>query len=484
MKLGTFAIITAIGVAGTSVAVWSSTHPSPAARKARIADPADPGAAPGVALPDRSSFEEGDTLKVESRLGHATVPAAADTETFLYVDVSADPTARASQRAPLNLGLVIDRSGSMKGKRLRNAVDAARTAVNRLADGDTVTVVAYNSRTEVLVSPTVIDDASRTQVLARLDRLRASGNTCISCGIETSMRLLRPDPAQINRIVLLSDGEATAGVRDVPGFSRVAERCRNMGVSVTTIGVDVDYNERIMAAIARESNGAHFFVERADELAAIFDKEMQRLTDTVALDAELVVDLSPGVFALQVFDRTFTRRGNRVVVPLGAFAKDDRKSLLMRVRLPRGPEGERPVAAVRLQYRDLTTDAPATVDGELFARASADPNDVSPLDGLVSARVTRSEAAAALEEANRLASAGDRGGARRVLQRQRRKLAATKSKAASAAPVGRSGSVTSSFESTDSILDSAGAGFDPAGDDRDNEAQIRANQAGAFDATE
>src|SRR5258706_6084503 len=102
-----------------------------------------------------------------------------------------------------------------------------------------------------------------------------------------------------------------------------------------------------MAARARSSNGRHFFVADPAGLPSIFDQEMASLTKTVANRVELTVDLAPGVFAEHVFDRVNSGDGSQVVVPLGTFSGGDHKTVLVRLRVPRGPVGERPIAAVR-----------------------------------------------------------------------------------------------------------------------------------------
>lgn len=526
MKVGTFAALAVAGMAATSLIVWTATSPAEGSGKTQrtIAkgassstnnstnnstdNPTDnPVDNPDKPATDRSAFQAGGTLMMEGRLGHAVLPSSTDSETYLYVDVNADASLRAKTRSPLNLSIVIDRSGSMKGQRLENALDAARTVLGRLTDGDTVSVVAYNKRTEVVVPPTTIDATSRDVVAAKLRKIRAKGDTCISCGITAGMRLLSsnrdlvnrsrrvqvapspaPSPANldtsVNRILLLSDGEATAGVRDELGFRRIAEQCRRMAVSVTTIGVDIDYNERIMAALARDSNGRHFFVANAAGLPAVFDQEMESLDRTVATNTELIVDLAPGIFVDHVFDRTFVQRGNQVSVPLGAFAAADKKSLLMRLRVPRGPAGERPVAAVRMSYNDLVDEKAGSCEGELVAQVSSNPGDVAPLDGLVSARVTKSEAAETLEKANALFRSGRGREAQGLISKRRASFRARKGKASTAAPASRRGDVDKSFDDADGVLGNAAGGFEPAAEADEGAAQVRQNQADAFDLAE
>lgn len=502
MKVNTLVIGSALGMATTAALVWAAVEPATPRAAAAAKDPAwVPGAAarkaaPGADLPDRSHFQAGKTLTMEGRLGHRVLPAGADSDTYLFVDVSADRTRTALTPAPLNLAIVIDRSGSMKGKRLSNAFAAARSAVQRLRDGDQVSVITYNTAAEVMVAPTQVTAASRGSILAAIKPVKAAGDTCISCGVETGMRMLGRRDQMVSRMLLLSDGEATRGVRDLPGFQRIAEECRSMGASITTIGVDVDYNERILSQLARDSNGRHFFVADPSGLPPVFDEEMRSLAETVATGTELTIDLAPGVFADHIFDRPAVQRGTQMVVPLGSFAGSDHKTLLVRLRVPRGAAGERPVAAVRLHYSDLAEGGEGDCEGELVAQLSEDPSAVAPLDGLVSARVSSSETAETLETANDLFRRGNADAARAVIATRRESL--QKRKGGVLGP--RAVDATKSFDKQDAVLSGADEGFaqpppvaggeaspataTPKADNRAGKSQVRHNQQDAFELSE
>ncbi|MCA9712484.1 MAG: VWA domain-containing protein, partial [Myxococcales bacterium] len=436
MKLGTVALLSTLGMALTSVSVWAltptsgqapTTGPTPAAAVAR---PARSGGGDGGGgllaglLPsgDRrgASFTSGSTLMVEGRLGHATLDATRDSETFLMLDVRADETLAATA-TPVNLSIVIDRSRSMEGQRLENALAAARGMIRRLRDGDTVSVITYNTETTTVVPATVLDARSREEVLFSLRGLEAQGHTCVSCGIEAGLAAMGRRPG-VSRMLLLSDGEANAGIRDVPGFRRLAEQARERDVSISSIGVDVDYNERVLFAVSQASNGRHYFVETPATLPRIFDEELDSLVRTVANRAEVELDLAPGVQVLEVLDRSFTRDGDRVFVPFGAFAQGDTKTLLVRLRVPRGEPGDRPVARVRMRYEDLTRNRPGECDGELVAWQTNDAAEVSILDPLVESRVARSETSVALQRANELFAEGDVEAARRTLDSSRGRI--------------------------------------------------------------
>jgi Ca-activated chloride channel family protein len=501
MKLRTLMLSSALGMAATGALVWSAVQPSTHSSGPRTADPTKPTPPPTPI--DHSHFQAGKTLMVEGRLGHAVLPADLDNETFLFVDVTgADVVAK--NAAPLDLSIVIDKSGSMAGKRLTNAIAAAKTAIERLRDGDVVSVISFNTAVDVVIHPTAIDATSRGKLVGQLAAIHAGGDTCISCGIDTAMQLLAQRDGMVERVLLLSDGQPTAGVRDVDGFKRIAENCRRMGASVTTIGVDVEYDEKVMSALARSSNGHHFFVADPTGLPTIFDSEMASLTKTVANRAELTVDLAPGVVADRVFDRTTTGSGSQLVVPLGSFSAGDHKTVLMHLRVPRGNAGERPIAAVRLHYDDLADTKPGECEGALATRLSTVTSELTPLDALVSARVTATETAGTLEASNALFRAGKADEARRLIATEQAKLAQVRHQAVNMAPVERRPDVQRSFDKDSEALGDSDGGFAAAGSgatatpstgvaaapppapaaDHRGQAQVRKNQQTAIEVTE
>jgi Ca-activated chloride channel family protein len=405
----------------------------------------------------------------------------------VLVNVRADAQAT-GPAARRHLTIVLDRSGSMQGKRMRNAIVAAQSAVRRLGNEDVVSVVDYSTRARVLVPPTELDSQNRDRIVNEIARLNADGDTCISCGLETSVELLGRRSGLVNRVLLLSDGEATAGIMDVEGIRRVAAMVRNANATITTIGVDVDYNERMMTAIAQESSGRHYFVENPDGLASIFDLELSGLERTVAREAELDFELAPGVELVDVADKSFRREGSRVIVTLGSFSAGEERTVLARVRVPRGAPGERPIATTRLVFDDLTTGTASRAEGALVAVFTGDGTR-SSLDPIVEERVQRTGTVGALSDANGLFAAGDADGARRRVGEKLDEVRSRGAAAVAAAPAPRKAAVKKDFEQQEAALGAAATAFaepppSPASapeEQRKSKAAVKRNQANAFD---
>jgi Ca-activated chloride channel family protein len=229
---------------------------------------------------------------------------------------------------------------------------------------------------------------------------------------------LERTPGQVNRMIVLSDGDANTGVRDLPGFRSIAQRARDKAISITSIGVDVDYNEKILSAISQESNGQHYFVENEGSLARVFGAEAESLTRTIASAAEATIELPPGVELSRVYARSFRRVDSRVVIPLGTFAAGEEKTVLMKVRVPGKADGPVQLARVDLTFQDHVENKPARCGGTLGTVLTSSPADASEIDPVVSARLQRSETAVALDEANALWTQGNIEQARRRLSNQ------------------------------------------------------------------
>ncbi|HVJ94536.1 MAG TPA: VWA domain-containing protein, partial [Labilithrix sp.] len=417
MKLRTTAIVAAFGVFASAAGAFAIPIDRPGPVSAYPAG-FSPGAPDADARWDKGArITAGDTLLIDARLGHASLPKGSRGETYLFAQVTASDDKVAASASPLNLAVVIDRSGSMKGDRIANAMNAAVHALERMRDGDSITVVSFDTQAQVVVPPTRVSASSRSSIEAAIRSIRLGGDTCISCGLEEGMRQLSLTTLggdRVNRMILLSDGATNSGVREVGGLRAMAGRMHGRGVTISTIGVDVDFDEKIMAAIASEANGRHYFVANASGLPSVFSQEFDDLLASVAKETELTIELAPGVEVAEVFDRSFRREGDKLIVPFGTFSAKQEKTVLVKLRVPTDRDGDQPVADVKLAFRDLVKKSDGSCGGNLTVGVK-DGAAQEELDPFVAARLERSRTAQTLTEANRLFEAGRAGEARAKL---------------------------------------------------------------------
>ncbi|MEM7155503.1 MAG: VWA domain-containing protein [Myxococcota bacterium] len=452
---------TASGASRSENGVQTAAYETARADEAKPTAPAvgaDAGSLAPVPEPVAASFRVPGTLGLTGRLGHSALPGDRPNETFLFVEVDAPEEIRVENRAPVNVSIVIDRSGSMKGKRLDNAVAAARGMLGRLRADDTVSLVAYDNKAQLLLPPTTVDRIDRVAFDRALSRLRGKGHTCISCGIDMARtQLARHRGEAINRILLLSDGVANRGMTKATDFRRLGDLTRLERTAVTSIGVDVDYDERPLFALSQASNGHHYFVENPSGLPAIFDREARNLVGTLADRVDVDVELAEGVELVEVIARGHRRQGDRVALSFGSFTTGDAKSALLRVRVAPG-RGAQDVATVRLAYRDVTRGREERADGSLGVQLDPELATVAALDPKVDERLGRRDTQDALIEANAAFSRGDISGAQRRLDRAQSQISQRRGNIEpEAEPV-----IDADFEKQLEALATAKANFDDA----------------------
>ncbi len=465
MRVHTVVVASVLGMAASSALAWSvsSSGLPPSAKAAASAtdtiagDPVTGPAALGSKLAAttgpkaNTEFELAGPLSMSGRIGHPTVPTGRTDDTFVFVNLAAQSDSFAETVTPANVTIVLDRSGSMRGSRMDTALAAARGMVSQLRDTDTVSVIAYDEDAQLVVAPTTLGGSRRASVFNALATIRAKGHTCVSCGVGRALALAPRSDSAVHRVLLLSDGKANRGSRTITEFSRIAQQARQTQSAVTSIGVGVDYDERLLASLSRGTNGTHHFVERLDQLAPIFQSELEAVSQSVAASATVDVTLAPGVEVLEVMDRASSRDGNRLVVPFGSFSAGEDKTLLMRVRLPARDAGVRTVGDVTLRYTDAATGRRERLDATLEVAVG---QSKGALDPTVEARIAQSETIRDIEAVNELIAAGRDEEAERALRTSRARVKRRR-EAATSRGLLPSAPATASFEQQAQVLDLA-----------------------------
>jgi Ca-activated chloride channel family protein len=286
----------------------------------------------------------------------------------------------AQNRTPVNVAIVLDRSGSMSGEKIWKAKEAAKMAVSRLGPQDIVSVIAYNHGVEVLVPATKATDKSF--IFNRIDSLAADGNTALFSGVSKGAAELRKFRGgnRVNRVILLSDGLANVGPSSPAELADFGASLIKEGISVTTIGLGMGYNEDLMASLARSSDGNHAFAETADDLNGIFTFELGDLLAVVANDVLVEIQCPPGVRPMRVLGRDAQIFGQKVVAKLNQIYSNQEKFLLLEVDIPASKEGEvRRLASVNVKYNNTITKTNDNLEGgcEVGFTASRDLVDHS-----------------------------------------------------------------------------------------------------------
>ena len=196
----------------------------------------------------------------------------------LLVRLSA-PQTQNLKRTPLSLAIVIDRSGSMGTDNMMAALDCTRDLVNRLHDEDEVSVVSYDTQVEVEMELMSAREAKH-HIVSSLAHIHARGGTDLHSGWLKGVEMLahRSNGNRMCRVVLLSDGQANHGETNVDTISSQVARMAAAGITTSTVGIGVGFNEMLMTSLAIAGQGTAMYGDSAQDLAEPFDAEIGLLS--------------------------------------------------------------------------------------------------------------------------------------------------------------------------------------------------------------
>jgi Ca-activated chloride channel family protein len=331
----------------------------------------------------------GPQLTLRAEVGTPVVLSGGSRTAYLKVGLTGFELPDSRSRAPVNLAIVLDRSSSMSGEKIQRAKEAAIMVVDRLRDDDIVAVVSYDSVVEVLVPATRASE--REHIRNKIRALDARGMTALFAGVSKGAQELRKflSGDHVNRVILLSDGQANVGPASPNELGHLGMTLAKEGISVTTLGLGLGYNEDLMSQLAMKSDGNHAFVAEAAELARVFDAELGDVLAVVAQEVTVKVQVPAGMRPVRVLGREAEIRGQTTIVALNQLYARQERHFLLEVEIPPGAPGvSRDLATVDVSYANMltkTTDRLSTLVTVAYAGTLAEVEARTNKDVMVAA---------------------------------------------------------------------------------------------------
>lgn len=360
--------------------------------------------------------EDPGLVSLAGALSNRFVPAGTETELIAQIRVGTD-NASISGRAPVNVALVIDTSGSMEGDPIENARAASLAFLESLNDGDRLSVIAFHSRADLLLESTAIEDGDMDELRAKVGAMEARGTTDLEAGLQMGLEQLMSHlfVDGINRIVLLSDG-----VPNQEGsILALAQAAGERHITITALGFGRDYNETLLGQLAQLSGGSFHYIENSEAVVAVFRNEVLRMQQVYGRNAVVSIRPGPGVRIDSVVGQNVSQEGTTVRVLLGDLTQGELRDLIVRTTIAGHRDGASVEALdVELTFDDAIADA-GRLTRNVFLGAKATANEAELAAGRnasVEAAAERVQAAAVTIQAISLVRDGDLERARSVLQ--------------------------------------------------------------------
>jgi len=303
----------------------------------------------GLATAFTANLFAGETLNLNLVPERGCVLRRSPQEVVIKIDLSAIADHKKSKRTPLNLAVVLDRSGSMTGAKIEKAKQAAMQLVDRLRPDDVFSFVIFSDEAQVIVPAERVED--KDALKEKIEGIEAEGSTALYAGVKMGAEQVEEylSNKRINRIILLSDGIANVGPSSPREIRHLGSQLAERGMSVTTIGVGEDYNEDVMASLAEASDANYYYVKDTEKLPEIFNKELGEMVNVIVRDVRIEITCPDGVKPLGFIGRTEKFEDQKAVVRLSQFTPGQDRYLFLRCLV----NGDQPdVAKVNVNYTD------------------------------------------------------------------------------------------------------------------------------------
>lgn len=331
-----------------------------------------------VLMAGLSGHTQARTVVCRVELDRPVLPAESEQTAVVKVALDAPEAPADAERPPVNLAVVLDRSGSMGGHKIEKAKQAAIEALRRLSARDLFSLVIYNHQVQTVVPAQSAGNAESIE--ARIRGIESSGNTALFGGVSQGAAEVRKnvnDRRYVHRILLLSDGLANVGPDSPADLGRLGAALIKEGISVTTVGVGTDYNEDLMTQLSQASDGNTYFAKTGDDLPRIFAEELGDVLAIVAKRVILEIECPAGLRPVRIIGREGSIRGNRVEIHLNQLYGGQQKYALVEVAVPPSTrDTSREVAVATCSYDSVLSHRRETASGRVTARFTQSTKEV------------------------------------------------------------------------------------------------------------
>jgi hypothetical protein len=265
----------------------------------------------------------------------------------------------------------------MAGEKFEQAIEAATLLVRSLSPSDWISVVSFETKVRVVVPPTQASQAYEIENDIR--SIRLGSETDLYGGLEKAYEqvcAMAGSPGVVSRIVALTDGQPTRGKTKERDLVAICDQIRQYGITVTSLGIGADYNEKLLTQMALAGGGLWHHVSDPCSLPQLFQEQVTEMMHTVVRNPQLSVTLMPNVQFMDIYSvRPILTRLDKIdlsrnacTIPLRDILVGEEQNLVFRVRFPPSPSGRYPLFRAELGGRVQEVYVTATDDSAEYSR--------------------------------------------------------------------------------------------------------------------
>jgi len=322
------------------------------------------------------------------------------------------------RRAPIDIVVSMDISGSMSGNKLKLCKETTVALVNELDESDRFCLVVFGDESEEIISPQLCTKAAKILMTSKINGLSTRGCTNLSGGVISAIQSLQAIPSgdqnDVRSVLLLTDGHANRGVSSTDGIVSMLTGClKDSPIGINVFGYGQDHNEDMLTKISEVKSGSYYFVKSADDVSSAFGDCIGGLMSVVAQNIKITITSDAVV---KVFhEKVSTPNSGTYVVDIGDIFADEQKDVIVEVSLPTSASiGQ---ISATIEYVDISKSALKTSPAAVVL-VTRDAGVAETADTAVMVNVIRVKTADILKQAMEIAKGGNLEAARKLINDQ------------------------------------------------------------------
>jgi len=308
-------------------------------------------------------------LKASGHLVQNKVLLGSDGTVGLSLTLQAEDLATGDRPASRNVDMVIvlDRSGSMQGRKLEDARRAVLKLLSNLSAKDRFALVTYSEGVQIASGLVNVTQDNRGHLVSEVNGVRAGGGTNLGAGLQAGINMLRTPYRSNNaaRVILISDGLANRGITDPKSLSDIASAAVESEFAVSTVGVGADFNEQLMTAIADRGTGNYYYLENPAAFAEIFQKEFYNTQTASLTGLKIQIPVNTGITLADAAGYPINVHNGQALFYPGNLRSGQTRKLYLTLQIPTNRQRTFELDQIQIHYQHNDRPYVTTLDESL-----------------------------------------------------------------------------------------------------------------------